>query len=329
MSTPTHAASRLPLLSADVSGEPCDLSCAGVTKHYPDFSLSDVSLAVPRGSVVGLVGQNGAGKTTLMRALLGTLNLDGGSVSLFGQDTGSLGERDRAAIRARVGFVSAVCSYPPTMSVAQVGAMYDLAFPQFDYRLFQDLLERLEVVPDVNDPAPHRSRAAQKKVSDLSRGMGMKLQLACALAAGVEVLVMDEPTAGLDPIVRDDVLDLVREWMEPGDRSVLISSHITSDLEKIADYVALIDRGCLALFCERDRIADEMGVARLREAELERVLADGTVVRPGEARVLKQPMAFELLVTDRAAFARAYPELVCDRATIDDVMALVVKGEVR
>ena len=288
-----------------------------------------MTLAVPRGSVVGLVGQNGAGKTTLMRALLGTVRLDAGSVSLFGQDTSALSEKDRAAVRARVGFVSAVCSYPPTMSVAQVGTMYDLAFPQFDYQLFQNLLERLEVVPGVSDPTPHRSRAAQKKVSDLSRGMGMKLQLACALAAGVEVLVMDEPTAGLDPIVRDDVLDLVREWMEPGNRSVLISSHITSDLEKIADYVALIDRGRLALFCERDRISDEMGVARLRTAELERVLADGTVVRPGEARVLRQHMECDLLVADRAAFARSYPDYVCDRATIDDVMALVVKGEVR
>lgn len=318
-----------PLPRMDASGEPCDLAAVNVTKHYPDFSLEGVTLEVPRGSVMGLVGQNGAGKTTLMKALLGTMALDGGHVELFGRDVSRLSDRERSALRSRVGFVSAVCSYPPAMTVQQVARMHELAFPRFDYRLFDELCDRLGLVPGASEGARHRPRSARKTVKGLSRGMGMKLQLACALATGADVLVMDEPTAGLDPIVREEVLDVIREWMEPGDKSALVSSHITTDLERLADYVALIDDGRLVLSCERDRIDDEMGVARLRSAELERVLDEGRVVARGEGRVLRRDLSLELLVPDRAAFLAAYPDYVCDRATIDDVMALVVKGEVR
>lgn len=318
-----------PLPRMDASGEPYDLAAVNVTKHYPDFSLEGVTLEVPRGSVMGLVGQNGAGKTTLMRALLGTTSLDGGHVELFGQDVSRLSGRERAALRSRVGFVSAVCSYPPAMTVQQVARMHELAFPRFDYRLFDGLCDRLGLVPGASGSAGHRPRSARRTVRDLSRGMGMKLQLACALATGADVLVMDEPTSGLDPIVREEVLDVIREWMEPGNKSALVSSHITTDLERLADYVALIDDGRLVLSCERDRIDDEMGVARLRSAELERVLDEGRVVARGKAHVLRRDLSLELLVPDRAAFLAAYPDYVCDRATIDDVMALVVKGEVR
>ena len=160
--------------------------------------------------------------------------------------------------------------------------------------------------------------------------MGMKLQLAAAVASGATCLVMDEPTAGLDPIVRDDVLDLLRRWMEPGDRSLLISSHITSDLERICDRIAIIDNGRVLLTCDIDEVEGHMGVARLRSAELEEVLA-GERAWSGDdrARVLRGDLSWTLLVDDRAAFIREHPGLVCDRATIDDVMTLLVKGEVR
>lgn len=298
--------------------EPSDLHCVGITKHYPDFSLKDVALRVPKGAVVGLVGQNGAGKTTLMKALLGTIRVDAGEVELFGQRTSALSPTQIAQLRGRLGFVSAVCGYPGSLTVAQVRRMYELAYPDFDQQLFEGLCRRMGL-----------ETGGKKTVKDLSRGMGMKLQLACALACGVEVLVMDEPTAGLDPIVRDEVLDLIRAWMESGDKSALISSHITSDLEKIADYVVIIDDGQMVFAAEQTRVTDEMGVARLRTDELERVLADDRCVSAGQTRVLRDGLSWALLVEDRAAFLRTYPDLACDRATIDDVMALVVKGEVR
>ena len=306
--------SSLPVM--DVGGEPCDLRVIGVTKRYDGFTLDAVSLDVPRGSVVGLIGQNGAGKTTLMKAILGTIHTDAGMVELLGRDTASLTDAETITMRSNVGFVSAVTAFPTVMSVSEVATMYRLAFPAFSQETFERLATQMELLPG----------SANKKVKDLSRGMGMKLQLACVLASGAKLIILDEPTAGLDPIVREEVLDIIRTWMEDGTHSALISSHITTDLEKLADYLVLIDNGRVVLSCECDAI-DQMGVAHLRSAELDRVLADGLMA--GNMRVLRQDLSHALLVPDRAAFLRAYPDYVCDRASIDDVMVLLVKGEVR
>lgn len=282
---------------------PFDLQLIDVSKHFDGFDASHVTLEVPRGCVVGLVGRNGAGKTTLMRMALGSLAPDSGRV-------------ERAA---KLGAVSAVCPYPTEMAVPDVERMHRLAFPAFDRTLFEKTCAALDLPID-----------GKRTIKELSRGMGMKLQLAAAVASGATCLVMDEPTAGLDPIVRDDVLDLLRRWMEPGDRSLLISSHITSDLERICDQIAIIDSGRVLLTCDIDEVEGRMGVARLRSAELEEVLCGSRAWSgDGSARVLRGDLSWTLLVDDRAAFAREYPGLVCDRATIDDVMTLLVKGEVR
>ena len=274
-----------------------------VSKHFDGFDVSHVTLGVPHGCVVGLVGRNGAGKTTLMRMALGSLAPDSGRI-------------ERAA---KLGAVSAVCPYPTEMTVPDVERMHRLAFPAFDRALFEKTCDALDLPLD-----------RKRTVKELSRGMGMKLQLAAAVATGATCLVMDEPTAGLDPIVRDDVLDLLRRWMEPGDRSLLISSHITGDLERICDRIAIIDSGRMLLTCDIDEIESHMGVARLRTAELEEVLDGGrSWSGDGSARVLRGDLSWAILVDDRAAFAREYPDLVCDRATIEDVMTLLVKGEVR
>lgn len=301
--------------SIDVTNDPCDLRIKGVTKRYEGFTLDGVSLDVPRGSVVGLIGQNGAGKTTLMKAVLGTIHMNGGTVELFGRDLASLTDAELITLRGRVGFVSAVTAFPGVMTVSEIARMYRMAFPAFDQAAYESLATRIGLLP----------QNAGKKVKDLSRGMGMKLQLVCTLASGADLVIMDEPTAGLDPIVREEVLDIVRAWMEGEAHSALISSHITTDLEKLADYLVFIDNGRVILSCERDAV-DQMGVAHLRTSELERVLADAAL---GSLHVLRQDLSWAMLVPDRAAFSRAYPNYVCDRASIDDVMVLLVKGEVR
>lgn len=295
----------------------CDLRVLDITKHYDGFSLQEVSLEVPRGSVVGLIGRNGAGKTTLMRAIMGALRLDGGRVELFGSDTTELSDAGLASLKQRIGFVSAVCAYPQSMTVADVAHMYQLAYQHFDRNRFDELARIMQLLPEASD----------RHVKDLSRGMGMKLQLCCALAAGVDLLVMDEPTAGLDPIVREEVLDVIRRWMEGETHSALISSHITSDLEHIADYLVMLEGGRVVLSCERDLISEEMGVAQLRAAELERVREAWPF---GQTRmyVIDRGLYKSLLVPDRAEFAATFPGFVCDRATIDDVMNFIVKGEV-
>lgn len=304
-----------PSVAMDMGSLPCDLRVAGAAKRYEGFELGPVDLAVPRESVVGLIGQNGAGKTTLMKAIMGTIHLDEGQVTLFDKEVRSLSDTDFAQLKNRIGFVGAVCAYPQHMRVREVMRMHKLVYAGFDRSRFEELATAMNLLPP----------CAEKQVRELSRGMGMKLQLCCSLAAGVDLLVMDEPTAGLDPIVREEVLDVIRSWMAEGSRSTLISSHITSDLDRLADYLVLIDDGKVLLACERDAVA-EMGVARLRSAELERVLADGFVAEP---HVMRHDLSIDLLVPDRATFARAYPDYVCDPASIDDVMVLLVKGEVR
>lgn len=293
----------------------CNLRLDSIGKSYDDFALEQVSLDVPAGTIVGLIGQNGAGKTTLMKAILGTISLDAGSVELFGHVTAGLDERELLAIKERVGYVSAVTGYPPQMTVHDVSRIYQLAYPRFDRVFFDEMCSRLAL------------ESLDKPVKDLSRGMGMKAQLACVLASGADLLILDEPTAGLDPIVRDEVLDVLRSWMEDERRSILISSHITSDLEHLADYIVLIDDGQLLLDCSTEDIV-RMGVAHLRTAELERVLADGTFA-PGTLHVLDRELSHAVLVPDRRSFAAAYPEFALDPADIADVMTLLVKGEVR
>lgn len=304
-----------PQVTADMANMPCDLRVIDITKHYSGFTLGPLSMSVPQGSIVGLIGQNGAGKTTLMKAILGTIHTDGGRVELFGNDAASLSDKEFALLKNRIGYVSAVCAFPQGMTVREVMRMHGLAYKGFDQARFVELATQMGLLPS----------SERKKMSELSRGMGMKLQLCCALAAGVDLLIMDEPTAGLDPIVREEVLDFIRSWMVDSAHSALISSHITSDLEHLADYLVLIDEGQVLMSCERDAIS-EMGIARLRSAELEHVLADGFVP---DARFLRHDLSLDLLVPNRVAFTHAYPDYACDPATIDDVMVLLVKGEVR
>ncbi len=304
------------LESLSIGQSPCDLRVKDIVKHYDEFSLNHVSINVPRGTVVGLIGRNGSGKTTLMKTILGATLADGGQVELFGHNVASMSATELAHLRERVAYVSATIAYPVTMTVTNAAHMHELAYPQFSRSEF----ERLCAAMSLNAP--------KRKVKDLSRGMGMKLQLACALASGADLLILDEPTAGLDPIVRDELLTILREWMEDERHSMLISSHITSDLEQLADYLVMIDEGSVVLECEHDTVSEVMGVAQLRAQELDDVRANWPFEQ-APLRMLDRGLYKSVLIPDRAAFREVFPTYVCDRVSIDEVMTFIVKGEVR
>lgn len=293
------------------------ISISALTKRYGDFSLQDVSFRVPQGSVVGFVGANGAGKTTTIRAILGLMDADAGAVEVLGEPFG-LHTHASACSRAkeRIGVVFDTCPYAGDLSIKTVGAVMAAAYPSWRAGLFEEYLRRFSLTP-------------RKKVKDLSRGMGMKLQLACALSHEPELLILDEATAGLDPIARDEVLDLLRDYLAADERrSILLSSHITSDLDKIADRVVCIDGGRIVFDEEKDAICDMAGVARCRAAEFEQVAASG-IYDAATMRFLRHAYGVDLLVPDRFAFMRRFPDVACDKATIDDYMQLVLKGETR
>ena len=308
--SPRHLASMLP------DQEPCDLRVKNMVKRYDGFTLDNVSIEVPRGTVVGLIGRNGSGKTTLMKTILGATLSDGGTVELFGRDVTSMTATELTQLRERMAYVSATIAYPSAMTVSNAARMHALAYPRFSL----DEFERLCAAMSLDAP--------KRKVKDLSRGMGMKLQLACALASGADLLILDEPTAGLDPIVRDELLTILRTWMEDERHSMLISSHITSDLEHLADYLVMIDEGHVVLECERDTVSEVMGVAQLRAYELDHV-HEAWPFEQTPLRVLDRGLYKSVLVPDRAVFREAFPAYVCDRVSIDEVMTFIVKGEVR
>ena len=273
-------------------------------KRYDDFELSGVSLAVEPGCVVGFIGSNGAGKTTTIKATLGIIAADAGTVRLFGEPV-TCGSAALDAIKSRIGIVLDTCAFPDTCRVCDVGAIGRAAYREWDAAQFAALCDRFNLTP-------------KKKVSELSRGMGMKLTLAFALSHNPELLVLDEATAGLDPIARDEVLDLLRDFMAEGDRGILMSTHITSDLEKIADEVVCVDAGRIVFTAPKDAITDEVTA-----------IMDAGFFAPGEARILRHDYGCDVLAPDRFAFARAFPDIPVDKATIEDYMTLTLKGESR
>ncbi len=298
----------------EIAGAPL-ITARGLTKHYDGFSLQGIDLTVEEGEVVGFIGQNGAGKSTTIKALLGLFQTDDGSSSVLGTPSEKISRPSGAAVKEQIGVVFDTISLPEHLKLADVGRIYVRAYRTWDGSRFAQLLSKFEL-------------DANKTVRELSRGMGMKLGLACALAHNARLLVLDEATAGLDPMARDEVLDLLRDFVaEPG-HAVLMSSHITSDLERIADRIVCIDKGRIVFDLPRDIITDEAGVARCRTADFERVAASG-IAPDAELRYLRHDYGIDVLVPDRFAFAEMFPNIPVDRMTIDDYMALTLKGGVR
>ena len=304
-------------MTATLAGAPL-IEARRITKHYDGFALQGVSLAVEPGHIVGFIGQNGAGKSTTIKALLGLIGLDGGEAFILGvpaQDVAGA----HSDVKERIGVVFDTVSMPHHMKVAEVGKLMARAYASWDQTAFEGYLLRFKL-------------ELGKAVKELSRGMGMKLSLACALAHNPHVLILDEATAGLDPMARDEVLDMLREFVAAEDaegnpvHAILMSSHITSDLDKIADEVVCIDEGRIVFSCAKDEICDAMGLARCRAAEVELLLASPS--SPDELRAIHHDYGVDVLVPDRFEFMRAFPEIPCDRVSIDDYMALMLKGAV-
>ena len=280
------------------------LELKGVSCRVSDrFSLRDVTLTVEPGQIVGFVGANGAGKTTTIRAALGLIKLDAGEVHLFGQrcDTNAPDETQRH-LRSRVGLVLDTCK------VGQIERLVGPAYPTWSCETFARFIDRFGLDP-------------KAKVKDLSRGMGMKLQLACALSHNARLLVLDEATAGLDPMAREELLDELLAFVSDGQRSVLLSSHITSDLDRAADRVICIDNGSIMFDLPREDITDRAGIAHCTQAQAAELMAcvEG-------ARAAHHAYSVDVLVPNRREALEAFPEIPCDRATIDDYLRLTLKG---
>ena len=272
----------------------------GLCKEYGDFRLDRVDLTVPCGAIVGLIGENGAGKSTTLRAILNLIRPDGGTVKVFGRAV-SEAEPD---FKEDIGVVLDEAYFPESLNALQVGGVMAKTYRRWDGKQYQNYLTRFGL-PE------------KKPFKDFSRGMKMKLAIAVALSHSPRLLVLDEATAGLDPIVRDEVLEIFNEFTREEDHSILISSHILSDLEKLCDYIAFLHQGRL-LFCdEKDRLLEEYGIF-VGTADQVNSLQDGAVV----ARENSSFGGVRCLVK-RALVPAGW---ALERPTVEDIVLFLVKG---
>lgn len=227
------------------------IEITGLTKRYKDFMLDELNLTLPGGCILGLIGENGAGKSTTIKLILDMIKRDGGIVKILGRDN----SREIQLIKEDVGTVFDEVGIPECLNAVQVGKIMRGTFKRWSDEDYDAFLRRLDVPID-------------KPFGKLSRGNKMKLGLAVAMSHNAKLLLLDEATSGLDPIIRDDVLDILNEFTRDEEHSVLMSSHIVSDLEKICDYVAFLHKGKLVLFEEKDALLAEYGVIHCSEQRL-------------------------------------------------------------
>ena len=251
--------------------------------------------------MVGLIGENGAGKTTLIKCITGANIPDSGEVRLFGS-------LDRNGSEGRLGVVFDECHFFQQMSGEQIGKLMSSLFAEWDDARYRTLMSDFGIPLD-------------KKVKDYSRGMKMRIQVAVALSHNPDLVIMDEATAGMDPAARDEFLDLVMGYMQDEDHTVLMSSHITSDLERIADYIVFIHQGRIVMNGPKDEILESYGIVKGGESA---VLAVG---RENIVSIKRDQFSTSALVRDRRGVAEAYPELVVDPASLDDIMVMVIRGD--
>lgn len=225
-----------------------------LSKKYDGFALQDISLTVPKGCIMGFIGQNGAGKTTTIRSILNMMPLDSGIIHVLGYDH----EKEECKAKEHIGFVFDEMGFHKVLNATDLNKMFRNIYKNWDETAFFQNLERFGL-PKKN------------AVGKFSRGMQMKLQIAVALSHQAKLLIMDEPTSCLDPVVRNEILDIFLEFVQNEEHTILLSSHITSDLERIADYITFIDQGKILLSGERISILEDHGMIKCKKEEVAKI----------------------------------------------------------
>ena len=280
------------------------LEIQNLRKHYKGFTLKDVSFAVPAGTIMGLVGANGAGKTTIIKLILNLLRRDGGKIDVFGRDN----RAHEKEVKTRIGFVHEAPAFVEDALLKDIAAAVAPFYPKWDARLFSSLSAEFGLPLD-------------KKFKKLSHGTKMKLSLSLALAHGADLLVLDEPTSGLDPVFRRELLERLSGILQDEGKAVLFSTHITSDLEKTADYITFIHDGAIVFSLPKDDIRDSWAVVK----------GGAELLDPSRRHLFKAvretPYGVEALTAAAAGVRTALPSgIVVDRASVEDIMLFFEEG---
>ncbi|MBT9778319.1 ATP-binding cassette domain-containing protein [Clostridium sp. MCC353] len=274
----------------------------GLCKNYDGFSLKDVSFCLPKGSIMGLVGENGAGKSTVIKSILGLVYPDSGEIEVLGQK----GSPDRAA-KEQIGVVLDNYGFYDGLKIKDVARVMKELYTQWDDKQFQEYKKQFHLPEN-------------KKLKEFSKGMKQKLSLALALSHNASLLILDEATSGLDPIVRDEILDILLEFIQDETHSVLISSHIISDLEKVADYITFIHEGTIVFSENKDELLENYGVVKCTEQDYKAM--DKTHV----TAVRNSRFSYEVMINNKNEFIWQHKDLVVDDTTIEEIILFKVKG---
>lgn len=275
-----------------------------LTVKYDGFTLDNVSFDVAKGTIMGFIGQNGAGKTTTIKALLNIINRDGGTIKMLGLDN----LKDEVEIKQHISAVFDELPFQEELNAKNINTMMKNIYTEWSTDTFNDYLDKLAL-------------PSKKKISAFSKGMKMKLQIAVALSHNAKLLIMDEATTGLDPVVRNECLDMFREYLQDENNTILMSSHITSDLEKIADSVTFIDKGQLLLTGYKDNILETHGIIKCKKDDYKSIdSADIVSTRLTD-------FGAEVMVSDKGACKDKYSGLVFDDTTLEEIMLYYVNAK--
>ena len=270
-------------------------------KQFDEFLLDHVSFQVPKGRIVGFIGENGAGKSTTINLILDELIKDNGQIQILGR------EHTSSSVKEDIGVVFDECNFHDVFNVSDIEKILSGVYKSWDSSLYRQYLKKFKI--------PER-----KQIGSFSKGMKMKLSIICAMAHKPKLLILDEATTGLDPVVRDEMLDLFLEFIQDEECSIFFSSHITSDIQKIADYVILIHQGKIIFEEQKDDLVYHFGIVKCGREKFASISPNDYIIH----RITN--VSVECLVRDKEAIKRKYKDIVVDNATLEDIMLFYIKG---
>lgn len=279
------------------------LEVRNLNKEYSNFKLKDINLSLPKGMIMGLIGENGAGKTTTIKSILNLTKVSSGEVKIFGLNI----KEDETKIKEDIGVVLADSFFSEYLTAEDINQIMKNIYENWDEHLFFKFLVDFNL-------------KTKQEFKEFSSGMKVKLKIATALSHHPKLLVLDEPTSGLDPIARSEILDIFQDFIENGENSILVSSHITSDLEHIADYITFISDGKILLSKTRDELLEEYGIVRCTEEEFKKI------DKKDYLKYKKNKYEYDVLVENKREFKKKYDFKVIDKPRLDDIMLMYIKG---
>ncbi len=280
------------------------LEIKNLSKKYENFALKNINLELQKGTIMGIIGENGAGKSTTIKAILNIITKDQGEIKIFGKDY----QANEKEIKEQIGVVLDDSFLSEYLNPTDINKIMKNFYQNWDEDLYFSYIEKFKLPKN-------------KIAKEFSSGMKMKLKIATAISHHPKLLILDEPTSGLDPVARNEILDIFQDFIQDEENSIFLSSHITTDLEHIADYITFINEGEIVLSKTRDELMDDYGIVKCTQKEFEKIGKKDFI------KYKKNRYEYDILVENKSEFKKKYDMEIIDKPTIEDIMLIYIKGE--